>query len=53
MSNLAQANIGSINPFHGHIFNLGHGINLSTPPENVQTLIEAVRKSSAQLRLNQ
>jgi len=53
MSNLAQANIGSINPLQGHIFNLGHGINLSTPPENVQILIEAVRKSSAQLRLNQ
>ena len=53
MTNLAQANIGNANPLHGHIFNLGHGINLATPPENVQTLIEAVRKSSTQVRLNQ
>lgn len=53
MSNLAEAKIGNGSPLQGHIFNLGHGINLSTPPENVQVLIQAVRKSSTQVRLNQ
>lgn len=27
----------------GHIFNLGHGVDKSTPPENVAALVEAVR----------
>lgn len=31
----------------GHVFNLGHGINQFTPPENVALLLETVRKSSA------
>ena len=53
MLNLAEAKIGNNNPLQGHIFNLGHGINLATPPENVQTLIEAVRTSSTQVRLHQ
>jgi uroporphyrinogen decarboxylase len=53
MSNLAEAKIRNDSPLQGHIFNLGHGINLATPPENVQVLIEAVRKSSTQVRLNQ
>lgn len=53
MLNLAEAKIGNDSPLQGHIFNLGHGINLATPPENVQVLIEAVRKSSTQVRLNQ
>jgi uroporphyrinogen decarboxylase len=34
----------------GHIFNLGHGINLNTPPESVTALVEAVHQRSAQLR---
>jgi len=29
-----------------HIFNLGHGISQHTPPENVQALVEAVRRHS-------
>lgn len=34
-------------PGPGHIFNLGHGITPDVPPDNVQALIEAVRKYSA------
>ena len=30
----------------GHVFNLGHGINLNTPPKAVATLIEAVHSHS-------
>ena len=33
-----------------HIFNLGHGINQHTPPENVQALVEAVHSHSRALR---
>jgi len=32
---------------HGHVFNLGHGVSQYTPPENVQTLIDAVHELSA------
>lgn len=31
----------------GHVFNLGHGISQHTDPENVQTLVDAVREYSA------
>ena len=34
----------------GHIFNLGHGINQFTPPENVGTLVDAVHEQSRLLR---
>ncbi len=34
----------------GHIFNLGHGINQHTPPENVAALVEAVHTHSRRLR---
>jgi uroporphyrinogen decarboxylase len=30
----------------GHVFNLGHGIGVGTPPENVAALVEAVRAFS-------
>jgi uroporphyrinogen decarboxylase len=30
----------------GHIFNLGHGILPSTPPENVAALVECVHAES-------
>ncbi|HEY3431769.1 MAG TPA: uroporphyrinogen decarboxylase [Rhodocyclaceae bacterium] len=30
----------------GHVFNLGHGINQFTPPENVSVLVETVHKHS-------
>jgi uroporphyrinogen decarboxylase len=33
-----------------HIFNLGHGINQFTPPENVAALVEAVHSHSKTLR---
>jgi uroporphyrinogen decarboxylase len=33
-----------------HIFNLGHGISQHTPPENVQVLVEAVRRHSTAQR---
>lgn len=31
----------------GHIFNLGHGVDKSTPPENVAALVEAIRGSDS------
>lgn len=33
-----------------HIFNLGHGISLHTPPEHVQTLVETVHNHSRRMR---
>jgi uroporphyrinogen decarboxylase len=33
-----------------HIFNLGHGINQHTPPENVAVLVQAVHEYSRTLR---
>ncbi|MDA0238127.1 MAG: uroporphyrinogen decarboxylase, partial [Proteobacteria bacterium] len=30
----------------GHVFNLGHGVNQFTPPENVYALVEAVHEQS-------
>lgn len=33
-----------------HIFNLGHGINQHTPPENVSALVETVHSHSRSLR---
>ena len=43
------ASMGSLaagTPRNGHVFNLGHGISQHTPPEAVQTLVEAVRELS-------
>jgi uroporphyrinogen decarboxylase len=34
----------------GHVFNLGHGINQHTPPENVTVLTETVHQHSKTLR---
>jgi uroporphyrinogen decarboxylase len=31
----------------GHIFNLGHGIHRTTPPENVEVLVDTIREESA------
>jgi uroporphyrinogen decarboxylase len=39
-----------LHPLDGHIFNLGHGINQFTPPENVAALSEAVINHSKALR---
>lgn len=36
--------------WHGHIFNLGHGISQFTPPESVGILVRAVHKNSRKLR---
>jgi uroporphyrinogen decarboxylase len=42
-----------VHPLDGHIFNLGHGINQFTPPENVAALSEAVINHSKALRTKQ
>jgi uroporphyrinogen decarboxylase len=34
----------------GHVFNLGHGILPTTPPENVAALVEAVHRTSREVR---
>jgi uroporphyrinogen decarboxylase len=34
----------------GHVFNLGHGISLHTPPDNVAALVEAVHRHSRAMR---
>ena len=34
----------------GHVFNLGHGIVPTTPPENVGALVEAVHRESRAMR---
>jgi uroporphyrinogen decarboxylase len=36
--------------WHGHVFNLGHGISQHTPPEHVSALVEAVHTHSRLLR---
>ncbi len=35
-------------PARGHVFNLGHGILPSTPPEHARALVDAVRELSAE-----
>ncbi|MFO1302382.1 MAG: uroporphyrinogen decarboxylase [Burkholderiales bacterium] len=37
-------------PAPGHVFNLGHGIVPATPPENVAALVEAVHRTSREIR---
>ena len=36
--------------WHGHVFNLGHGISQFTPPESVEILVNAVHTRSRKLR---
>jgi uroporphyrinogen decarboxylase len=51
VANAAHAVIRAAGSSPGHVFNLGHGIVPSTPPENVAALVDAVhRHSSAVLR---
>jgi len=38
---------GTVTAGSGHIFNLGHGVLQSTPPEAVATLVEIVHQASA------
>ena len=42
---LAETNDGQ-----RHVFNLGHGIHLTTPPANVKRLVERVQNTSGSLR---
>ena len=42
----AAAIVRAAGPGPGHIFNLGHGIVPTTPPENVAALVEAVHAES-------
>ena len=46
IANAADAVIQAAGPLPGHIFNLGHGIVPSTPPENVAALVAAVHRHS-------
>jgi uroporphyrinogen decarboxylase len=36
---------------HGHVFNLGHGVNQYTPPDNVLTMVQTVHEHSRKMRL--
>jgi uroporphyrinogen decarboxylase len=42
----AAAVVRAAGPAPGHIFNLGHGIVPTTPPENVAALVDAVHRES-------
>jgi uroporphyrinogen decarboxylase len=42
----AAAILASFGSGHGHVFNLGHGIQPSTPPESVKALVDAVHHLS-------
>jgi uroporphyrinogen decarboxylase len=42
----AAAVVRAAGPAPGHIFNLGHGIVPTTPPENVAALVEAIHRES-------
>jgi uroporphyrinogen decarboxylase len=48
----ARAIVRAAGPEPGHIFNLGHGILPSTPPENVAALVAAVHAESRAQRAN-
>lgn len=40
--------LASFGQGNGHVFNLGHGIHQTTPPENALAMVEAVHKLSRQ-----
>jgi len=42
----ARAVLAAAGPAPGHVFNLGHGILPTTPPEHVAALVETVRSAS-------
>jgi len=46
----AAAIVRAAGPAPGHIFNLGHGIVHTTPPEHVAVLVETVHRESRELR---
>ncbi|OFZ72353.1 MAG: uroporphyrinogen decarboxylase [Betaproteobacteria bacterium RBG_16_64_9] len=41
-----EAILASYGSGHGHVFNLGHGIQPNTPPESVKALVDAVHELS-------
>ena len=43
----ARKVLDSYGPGPGHVFNLGHGINQFTPPENVSILVDTVHEYSS------
>ncbi len=46
----ARTIIAAIGDRHGHVFNLGHGILQTTPPENVAALVACVHAESRRRR---
>ncbi len=42
----AEAVVRAAGPAPGHVFNLGHGIQPTTPPEHVAVLVETVHRAS-------
>lgn len=46
----ASAVVRAAGPAPGHVFNLGHGIQPATPPENVAALVDTVHRVSRSLR---
>ncbi len=46
----ARKVLDAFGPHPGHIFNLGHGISLHTPPDNVSVLVQTVHAHSRALR---
>ena len=45
--NAARLLLDEVGGRNGHIFNLGHGIHLTTPPDNVRALVDFVHEYSA------
>jgi uroporphyrinogen decarboxylase len=46
----AASLVRAAGPAAGHVFNLGHGIIATTPPENVAALVQAVHDTSRETR---
>ncbi len=46
----ARRVLDAFGPHPGHVFNLGHGISLHTPPDNVSVLVQTVHAHSRALR---
>jgi len=42
--------LDAFGPAPGHVFNLGHGIHPTTPPEHVAALVEFVHRRSGEIR---
>jgi uroporphyrinogen decarboxylase len=46
----AERIVRAAGPAPGHVFNLGHGIVPTTPPDNVAALVDAVHNTSREIR---